>query len=354
MHNGVIIIRKILVFLAVAAAAFCASATAFAYNIVDLPSAMTFDEAIGIYEAADIESATVSNLDDDKHIDLTLDEAREFFENVKDVTLYRKINPTPFRGTAVNIAANGTVKSFYFNSGIQIGLYGSDNYICYQMPDYDLTRFMYLFSTYEETQDKLSGAEVYRNTENDFLKLPDDLWAQNPIKEAASRSLLPYALTSKYSANISREEFCVLVGNLIAVSGGYASLEDYMKDHKPDYTTDNFSDCIGKDSSIDMLFALEVVSGKGGEFFDPDGCITREEAAKMLTAAASQFIYIESDYKTSYKDERFISPWAKFYVRWVTEQGVMSGVDSENFEPLGTYTVQQAITTVSRLYNIIG
>lgn len=330
------------------------SASAYAYNIVDLPDSMTFADAMGIYDAEDITSATVSNLDDDMHIDLTRSEAKEFFKSAEDITLYRKINPTPFRGTAVNITANGATKSFYFNSGIQIGLYGNENYICYQMPDYDLTQFMYLFSRYEESTKKQNGAEIYRNTQNDFLKLPNDLWAQNPIKEAASRTLLPYELTSKYEANISREEFCILIGNLIAVTGGYASLETYMKDHKPDYTTDNFADCIGKDSSIDMLFALEIVSGKGGEFFDPDGCITREEAAKILTAAASQFMFIESNYKTSYKDERFVSPWARFYIRWVTEQGVMSGVDGENFEPKGTYTVQQAITTVSRLYNIIG
>lgn len=349
-----IIIRKILAFLAVAAAALCMSATALAYDIVDLPDSMTVSEALGIYDVSDITYGTVSNLEDDKHIDLTLEEAREFFRGAENITLYRKINPTPFRGTAVNITANGETKSFYFNSGIQLGLYGSDNYICYQMPDYELTKFMYLFSKYEESAEKLNGADVYRRADNDFLKLPNDLWAQNPIKEAASRSLLPYSLTAKYSANISREEFCILVGNLIAVTSGYASLEAYMKDNKPDYTTDNFADCIGKDTSIDMLFALEVVSGKGGEFFDPDGCITREEAAKMLTATAALFKFIECEYQTNYADEKFISPWAKFYVRWVTEQGVMSGVDSENFEPLGTYTVQQAITTVSRLYNVIG
>ena len=349
-----ITIRKILTFLAVVSAVLICSVSAYAYNVVDLPDSMTFADALGIYDANDIKSATVSNLDDDKRIDLSQYEAQEFFRSAQDVTLYRKINPTPFRGTAVNISANGSVKSFYFNSGIQIGLFGSENYICYQMPDYDLTKFMYLFSKYEESKNKLNGAELYRNTENDFLKLPEDLWAVDPIKEAASRSLLPYPLTAKYGANISREEFCVLIGNLIAVSGGYASLETYMKDNMPDYTTDNFADCIGKDASIDMLFALGIVSGKGGEFFDPDGCITREEAAKMLTASASRFVFIESDYKVNYKDERNISPWAKFFVRWVTEKGVMSGVDGENFEPQGTYTVQQAITTVSRLYNIIG
>lgn len=344
--------RKILMLLTVLSAMIVCSVSVYAYNVVDLPDTMTLSDALEIYDAESITSATVSNINDGQYISLTGDEIKDFYYSAANVMLHRTINPTPFRGTAINFTTSDGVKSFYFASGVQIGMYGSSNYICYEMDDYDLSKFMYICSLYEEDTQKQNGAEVYRNTDIDFLKLPQDLWARQPISEAASRSLLPYQLTSKYSADISREEFCMLIGNFIAVVGGYASLDKYMEDNAPGYSRDNFSDCIGRDSSIDMLFNLGIVSGTGGEYFNPDGSITREEAAKILTLAASQFKYIETNYPLQYDDASSVSPWATFYVRWVTDNGVMSGIDEAHFVPSDTYTVQQAVTTVSRLFNV--
>ena len=325
--------------------------TASAYNVVDLPKTMTLADALEIYEAGDIKSATVSDLDDEMHITLTRDEIKDFYYSAANINVHRQINPVPFRGKAINFHTNSGVKSFYFSSGVQIGMYGKSNFVCYEMDEYDLSKFMYIVSKYEEGQ-KQQGAEVYVNDTTDFLKMPEDLWAQSSISEAASRSLLPYELTNKYSSNISREEFCVLIGNFIAVVGNYASIEKYMENKMPGYSRDNFSDCIGRDKSIDILFNLGIVNGRGGEYFDPEGAITREEAAKMLTSAAELFRHIETNYKLNYADNKYISNWAKFFVRWVTDNGIMNGVDDKNFEPGGSYTVQQAVATVSRLYNV--
>lgn len=346
-----ITIRKISVCLTIILAAMLYTFSAYAYNVVDLPQSMTLADALEIHEVGAIKSATVSNLADEKHITLTRDEIKDFYYSAANITVHRQINPTPFRGTAINFQTDSGVKSFYFNSGVQIGMYGKSNFICYEMEDYDLSKFMYLISKYEEGQ-KIAGAEVHVNDTTDFLKMPDDLWARSSISEAASRSLLPYELTNKYSSNISREEFCVLIGNFIAVVGNYASIETYMEDKMPGYSRDNFSDCIGRDKSIDILFNLGVVNGRGGEYFDPEGAITREEAAKMLTSAAELFRHIETNYKLTYSDKNSISKWAQFFVKWVTDNGIMNGVDDKNFEPGGSYTVQQAVATVSRLYNV--
>ena len=335
----------------VLATVLCA-ASAYAYNVVDLPETMTLSDALEIYDVNDITSAEVANLNDNMHISLSRDEIKDFYYSASNITLYRRINPTPFRGTFINFMTADGVRSFNFTSGVQIGMYGSSNYVCYTMEDYDLSKFMYLYSKYEESDDKQYGADFYRNTDKDFLSLPQDLWAQSPVQEAASRSLVPYQLTKKYSSNISREEFCMLIGNFIAVVGNYASIDEYMAEKVPNYSRDNFVDCVGRDKSIDMLFALEAVNGKGGEYFDPDGSITREEAAKMLTSAANLFKYINTGYKLTYKDSSSVSPWATFYVKWVTEQGIMNGIDSDNFAPGENYSVQQAIATVSRLYNV--
>lgn len=342
--------KKILMILS-AVSAFLLCSAAYAYDVVDLPESMTLSDALEIYDADSITYAEISNLNDGMHITLNSDVIKDFYYSSANIMLHRTINPNPFRGTSINLTTADGVRSFNFSSGVQIGMYGSANYICYEMTDYDLSKFMYLYSMYEESDDKQNGAEIYRNTDMDFLKLPEDLWARSSIQEAAARSLLPYPLTKKYASNISREEFCMLIGNFIAVVGNYSSIDKYMEEKAPDYSRDNFVDCIGRDKSIDMLFALGIVNGRGGEYFDPDGSISREEAAKMLTSAASLFKYIGTGYQLKYKDSSSISPWALFYVRWVTEQGIMNGVDSEHFEPYGTYSVQQAAATVSRLFN---
>lgn len=327
--------------------------TAGAYDIVDLPRSMTFSDAASIFEPSAITSATVSDVDEGKHIDLTRDEINDFFYSASEVTVYRKINPTPFRGVAVNLYTAGGCMTFWLDSGLQIGVYGSNNFICYMMSDEDLNKFMYLDSLYRDEVAKQDGAEVNVNSASDFLRLPTDLWAQDGIKEAAARSLLPYDLSANYGDNISREQFCILIANFITVKGGYPSFSSYMAKNYGDYAKDNFADCEGRDTSIDALFAMGIVKGAGNEYFNPDGAITRQEAAKMLTETAAKFIFIGGNYKLSYADANTIAPWAEFYVKWVTEQGIMGGVDSAHFEPESFYSIQQAITTVSRLYNVV-
>lgn len=336
---------------AVSAAQICAPCT-MAYNVVDLPAQMSFTEALEIYDVSKITGATVSDLTDNKYITLTQDEIKDLYYSAQSTQLVRRINPTPKRGINVNFYTDDGVKSFNLTSGIQIGKYGSDNYICYMMSDDDMMDYMYLDSLYRESEAKQTGAEVYLNTVNDFLKLPEDQWAIAPIQEAASRSLLPYELTGHYGEYISREYFCKLLGNFIAVTAGYSSIENYMRYNNIAYDTGAFADCVGRDSSICILYALGIVNGKGGVYFDPDGVITREEAAKLVTETASKFIYVTSSYTLKYSDAKDISSWAEFYVKWVTENGIMSGVDSSHFAPKDYYTQQQAIATVTRLYNV--
>lgn len=338
---------------ALAAAAVLSSVPAYAYDVVNLPPVMTVSEALEIYNASDIVSITVSDLAENRHINLTPEEIKDFYYSVQDVSLVRRINPTPFRGVNINIyTSDGKIKTFNLNSGVQIGKYGTRNYMCYTMTDEDMANYMYLDSLYHEAEYKDPGAEVAPSVEYDFLKLPEAPWAVDSIKEAASRSLLPYELTNNYEAYISREYFCKLLGNFIAVTAGYSSIENYMIYNGLRYDTGAFADCAGRDSSIFILHALGIVNGKGGGMFVPDDCLTREEAAKLVTETAAKFKYISTNYKINYADNREISPWAEFYVRWVTEQGIMSGVEKTRFAPKDYYTQQQAIATVTRLYNV--
>lgn len=329
------------------------SLTAHAYNVVDLPENMTLSDAMGIFDGQDITRITVSDVADGKYTDLTRDEILDFYYASKDMTVYRKVNPTPFRGIAINVYTADGVKSYYFNSGIQLGLYGSDNYICYKLSKEDTEKLLYLDSMYKDAQEKVNGEEIHRDTAYDFLKLPSAPWAQSFAREAASKSLLPYQFTGIYSQNITREQFCVFLANLITVKENYSSLDMYMADKGKAYLKNYFSDCNGVDDSVNMLYALGIVNGKDDTHFDPNGHITREEAATLLCKVAEMYMWIGTETTLNYADTSSISPWARFFVTWANEYGIMTGISEEEFSPQGAYTVEQATATVVRLYNLL-
>lgn len=326
---------------------------AYAYNVVDLPEEMTLSDAMGIFSADEIKSATISNVSDEQYIDLTREQINDFYYAVYNMSVYRSINPTPFRGTAINLHTDTDVVSYFVGSGIQIGMYGEDNYVCYKVKGADEDFLTYIDSTYKDSEEKRSGATININRSNDFLKLPSAQWAKATITEAAKRNLVPYRLTSKYSANISREEFCVLIGQFLTVTSEYASLDAYVEHKNGAYLRGNFDDCDGKDSSIDVLYTLGIVNGRGDNKFDPDGTLSREEAAKIITSAAEQFITIYTNKNLTYSDQYEISKWAHYSVQWVTDKGIMNGTEANVFSPHSDYTVEQAITTVSRLYEYV-
>ena len=183
--------------------------------------------------------------------------------------------------------------------------------------------------------------------------MPQAQWAQSFAREAASKSLIPYEFTSIYSNNITREQFCILLGNMIAVKENYVSIERYMLDRGTPYLKNTFEDCTGIDSSVDILYALGIVNGRDETHFDPYGSITREEAATLLCKVAEMYIWIGTETELKYDDTASISAWAKFFVTWANEYGIMTGITETEFAPQGEYTVEQAIATVVRLFNLL-
>lgn len=326
-----------------------------AYNVVDLPESMTFADALGIFSADDIESASISDIEGNTFKNLTAEEVGEFYDIAADMTVWRKINPTPFRGACVNFTAkDGTKISYYFNSGIQIGRYGVDNYVCYMPARDDAVELSYLESEFYDSEEGVYGGAVWNVcTDADFLKLPQDEWAIAEVQVAAAKSLVPYEFTDKYGSAITREQLAVLLENAIAVAGNYGSMDAYLEEQGIGYTTRTFADCAGRNAAIDRLCAVGIISGKTSTTFDPDGLVTRQEAAAMLTRVADLFIYVGTNGTASFADSSSIDPWARFYVNWTAEKGVMSGVGDNRFDPKGTLTVQQAIVSVNRLSNLI-
>lgn len=326
-------------------------AAVYAYDVVNLPDSMPLSEAIGVFSYSDITGMSVTSYSEGKYVLLDEQAAKDFYYEFAGIQLERKIYMTPFRGTAVTIETASGKHTINLITGVQIGTFGG-GYVCYAPSAADADSLMKYYSAYYDADEKLSGRDTVISY-TDFLKLPTESWAVEPVTIAAERGLLNYELTSKYSAAISREEFCDLLALFICVQGNYASLDGYMADTGTPYIINSFTDCAGRSENIDMLSALGIVSGRGDGTFDPGAPITRQEAAKMLCEAGSKFMYIQTGGPLGFSDNRYIADWAQFYVTWVSEQWIMNGMDDGSFMPLDWYTVQQAITTVNRLYTVV-
>lgn len=336
-----------------AALIIASSVTAHAYNVVNLPESMTLSDAMETYSTSEITRITVSDIFDGRYTTLNQDEINAFFETAKDLKVYRTINPTPFRGISVNVYTADGSKSYLLDSGIEIGAYGPENYICYKLSEADTEKLLYLDDRYWDESDKAGGEYIHRVADRDFLKLPDAQWSKSFASEAAKRSLLPYEFTKSYGDNITREQFCKLIGNFIAVKDNYSTLEEYMSDAGGAYLRNYFVDCAGADNSINILYALGIVNGKDSTHFDPYGVITREEAATLLSKTAEKYWDLETSISLTYDDSDDISEWAEFFVTWATECKVMTGVNEREFDPKGYYTIEQAIATIVRLDNLL-
>lgn len=342
---------------AVVMAILTISMNAMAYNVIDIPMSMTFADALGIYDVSEIESATICDLEHNTYRNLTSEEIKDFYYAASNVTVWRKVNPTPFRGVCVNFnTRSGNNISYFYNSGIQIGTYGAYNYICYMPAAQDTAALSYLASQF---YDSIGGEGVYggvmKNTAlaNDFLKLPSAQWAQNEVVEAASKSLVPYEFTDKYESSITREQMAVLLANLITVAGNYASIDKYLEDKGVTYQPDRFVDCLYNDPSIVKLNALGIINGKDDTHFDPSGRITRQEAAAMFTRVADKFVYVSSEKAISAADKSKVADWAVFSMMWCMDKGILSVDAQNNVNPTEYMSVQQAITCVSRIYDIV-
>ena len=166
-------------------------------------------------------------------------------------------------------------------------------------------------------------------------------WAAGDVRTAIALGLVPPNLQSKYAQSVTRAEFCALGAALFEAASG--SEIEYAWE---------FDDT--DDINVGKMAEVNVVYGVGDNKFDPDGTLTREQAAAMLARLASyidrsRVIWREADYA----DRDSISDWASAYVGQMQAAGVMLGVGGSEFAPKDPYTREQSIVTMLRLYRLL-
>ena len=171
-------------------------------------------------------------------------------------------------------------------------------------------------------------------------------WAAEEVAAAREADLVPETLEGNYDAPITRAEFCALAAQLYRVWAAAQTVPQV-----PEVQRVPFGDC----ADADVLFcaALGVVNGVGDGLFNPDAPIRRQDAAAMLHRLAA----LRKDFDDApamphvFDDGADLRSWARSDVYWAYASGVMQGVGENRFDPNGTYTREQSILTMLRLYD---
>jgi hypothetical protein len=184
-------------------------------------------------------------------------------------------------------------------------------------------------------------------------------WAIAEVREAEYRKLVPPEMQSEYSKIVTRSEFCTLAVTCVeqtkkmTVEQYLVSAGKAVPESTPFQDIGLLPDRARKD--IMAAYELGIVDGTSAVTFDPNKPITREQAAKMLTAAAAAMDQQTDAAVPAFADGDQIAGWAKPYIGYVFDAKVMSGVGENKFDPRGGYQRQQAYLTMLRLYkNITG
>ena len=165
-------------------------------------------------------------------------------------------------------------------------------------------------------------------------------WAKDQVGLAIDAGIVPQALQSRYTDTATRADFCALVVALIEEYWGEAITAE-----------ETFTDT--DDINVRKAATLGIVQGVGNGAFNPNGELTREQAATMLerTYQVSRRI-LQGGGASSFADSSSVSPWAADAVAKMENSGIMTGVGNNRFDPKGAYSREQSIMTMYRLYRL--
>lgn len=346
-----------------------------------------FYKVLGVENREDIASGTI--VYQDKAADLTEEDLKGFLDVYWNFRYERVIRPVSSYDTDyyIKLWNKDKTKSYviYINSAVKVGDFGvpcishgmeKSNYVWYMPYIGNAKNALYSkneeiknkyfnpeYEGYIEKQRSVTEADTNDVEVDNLLSLDGaSVWAKPEIQKAAACNLLVYELTQGYTKAITRKEFCDLIYRLIATEfspdsdsrmGVWSAIDKVIEERglREKLSGITYTDC--EDEKILFLSAADIINGMGNGKFSPDSNLTREQAATILYRTA-KFLgiktIIEPQNKKYYSDENLISDWATNSVKSMREMGIMKGTSEHEFSPQGTYTVEQAIATMLRMY----
>jgi len=166
-------------------------------------------------------------------------------------------------------------------------------------------------------------------------------WAVEQVNAAIAAGLVPQSLQSQYTQAATRAEFTALA---VALYETVTGREIAGRMH--------FNDT--NDINVQKMGYLGIVAGVGDGNFAPNSTLTREQAAVMLARLADVIGHTLPSSAPTFADNAQISSWAVDGVGQMQASGIMGGVGNNQFSPSGSYTREQSIVTMMRLFNLLG
>ncbi|MBQ7897248.1 MAG: S-layer homology domain-containing protein [Clostridia bacterium] len=188
-----------------------------------------------------------------------------------------------------------------------------------------------------------------------FGKMGISDWAEEEVKGALGEDLILKSMYESMKNKITRKEFCNLVINMLTKKYS-KSIEEILIEKNVTLNYSAFVDTT--DDNVLSANALGIVNGKENNCFDPEGFITRQEAATMLYRTAKVMgVTNPNSEKLAFTDEEKFADWGKdgifFVSASLSDKGtrVMGGVEDGKFDPAGYYTKEQSVLTIYRLFH---
>ena len=190
----------------------------------------------------------------------------------------------------------------------------------------------------ETTSVDTAISETNDTTSAITVPAPSD-WAKESIDIANSVGITYKTQPYYYHNNITREEFCEMIYNLVVLVS--PDIEYFI----PDSFTDT------KNEKVLKLNSLGIINGKTATEFAPNDYLTREEAATIIIRMVNKIVPMAAtEMWFEYDDINEISEWASDSIQTISNLGFMNGIGNNKFAPKETYTTEQAIATLVRVY----
>jgi transglutaminase-like putative cysteine protease len=166
-------------------------------------------------------------------------------------------------------------------------------------------------------------------------------WARESMSKGISYDILPASFENQNMNQItSRLEFAQVTVKL------YESIKG-SKVSTP--TTNPFSDT--QDPSVLKAYSLGIVKGVGNGLFDPQGVLTREQAATMLTRVYTKATgnRLTATGVRLFEDDSQISTYARPSIYYMVYKEFVQGTGNNRFTPKGMTTREQTIAMAVRM-----
>ncbi len=173
---------------------------------------------------------------------------------------------------------------------------------------------------------------------NGFIDVKSDYWAKEAINYAKDMKWIEGKEKNKFEPELSltRAEFATIICRVLGYNEG--ADEIIYKDTENHWAK----------GSINILSRAGIVNGYGNGIFKPDGCITREEAAKIL-------YYLTADTKemnvnATYFNDVSIDRWSYAFIQKLSGLGVINGYGNGEFKPANAIKRSEIVMILYRIF----